>query len=124
MLRALIILGKFEWADTIEALESRFRSEAFDLLLSFGTSVIVLGWILAKPDLTAVNIHAASPQYPGRDSHHFAVYDESTQYGETLHWMTEHVDAGSIIDVELFDVPDDVRPIDLLDKVNEAAKGS
>jgi methionyl-tRNA formyltransferase len=112
---------QFECVDTIEVLESRFRRETFDLLLSHGTSVIVPGWILSKSGLTAVNVHAASPQYPGRDPHHFAVYDEATHYGATLHFMTERVDAGPIIDVELFDVPDGVRPIDLLDKANKAA---
>ena len=29
--------------------------------------MIVPGWILNKPNLIAVNIHAASLQYPGRD---------------------------------------------------------
>ena len=112
---------EFARADSLENLTERFESEEFDLLFSFGTSVIVPGWIIAKPGLTAVNLHSASPGYPGRDPHHFAVYDEATQYGATLHFMTASVDAGPIIDVELFNVPDDARPIDLLDKANEAA---
>jgi methionyl-tRNA formyltransferase len=111
----------FKCSDSRDALVDHFQTEKYDLLLSYATSVIVPGWILDKPNLIAVNIHAASPQYPGRDPHHFAVYDEATQYGATLHFMTESVDAGPIIDVELFDVPDGVRPIDLLDKANEAA---
>jgi methionyl-tRNA formyltransferase len=111
----------FKCADSSGALAHHFQTEEYDLLLSYATSVIVPGWILDKPNLIAVNIHAASPQYPGRDPHHFAVYDEATQYGATLHFMTESVDAGPIIDVELFDVPDGVRPIDLLDKGCEAA---
>ena len=111
----------FKCSDSRDALVDHFQTEKYDLLLSYGTSVIVPGWILAKPDLMAVNLHAASPQYPGRDPHHFAVYDEATQYGATIHFMTESVDAGPIIDVKLFNVPDGVRPIDLLDKANEAA---
>ena len=112
---------KFARADSIEGLTERFETEEFELLFSFGTSVIVPSWILAKPDMPAVNLHAASPQYPGRDPHHFAVYDEASQYGATIHFMTASVDAGPIIDVELFNVPDDARPVDLLDKANEAA---
>lgn len=112
---------EFASADSLEVLIKLFEIEEFDLLFSFGTSVIVPDSILSKPNLTAVNLHAASPQYPGRDPHHFAVYDEATQYGATLHFMTASVDAGPIIDVELFNVPDDARPIDLLDKANEAA---
>ena len=111
----------FSWADSLEILEGHFRSETINLMISFGTSVIVPGWILDKLDLTAVNIHAASPQYPGRDPHHFAVYDGVAQYGATLHFMTQNVDSGPIIDVELFDVPDDVCPIDLQEKSNKAA---
>ena len=107
--------------NSIDELVALFRQEKIDLLLSFGTGVIVPSWILEQPGLTALNLHAASPEYPGRDPHHFAVYDEATQYGATFHFMTASVDAGPIIDVELFNVPDDALPIDLLDKANEAA---
>ncbi|MBG30776.1 MAG: hypothetical protein CMI31_12355 [Opitutae bacterium] len=112
---------EFTRADSIECLTEHFETEEFDLLFSFGTSVIVPGWILAKPDMPAVNLHAASPQYPGRDPHHFAIYDGVPEYGATLHFMTPSVDSGPIIDVEIFDVPDGTRPVDLLDKANEAA---
>lgn len=106
--------------NSIDELVALFRQEKIDLLLSFATGVIVPSWILEQPGLTALNLHAASPEYPGRDPHHFAVYDEATQYGATLHFMAASVDAGPIIDVELFNVPDDALPIDLLDKANEA----
>jgi methionyl-tRNA formyltransferase len=107
--------------NSIDELVALFRQEKIDLLLSFATGVIVPSWILEQPGLTALNLHAASPEYPGRDPHHFAVYDEATQYGATFHFMTASVDAGPIIDVELFNVPDDALPIDLLDKANEGA---
>lgn len=112
---------EFASADSLEVLIKLFEIEEFDLLFSFGTSVIVPDSILSKPNLTAVNLHAASPQYPGRDPHHFAVYDGAFQYGATFHFMTASVDAGPIIDVELFHVPDGTRPIELRDKANEAA---
>lgn len=101
------------------ALERAFTMR-HDLLLSFGTGVIVPAWILEMTNLLAVNVHAASPQYPGRDPHHFAVYDGATQYGATMHYMTQSVDAGPIIDVEFFDVPTTVSPFALLDLANEA----
>ena len=107
--------------NSIDELVALFRQEKIDLLLSFATGVIVPSWILEQPGLTALNLHAASPEYPGRDPHHFAVYDEASQYGATLHFMTASVDAGPIIDVELFNVPDDACPVDLLDKANESA---
>lgn len=92
-----------------------------DLLLSFGTGIIVPERLLGLPGLLAFNVHAASPCYPGRDPHHFAVYDGVTQYGATLHYMTALVDAGQIVDVMLFDVPSEITPLRLLELANEAA---
>lgn len=91
------------------------------LLLSFGTSIIVPSPLLKQPGLLALNVHAASPDYPGRDPHHFAVYDGATKYGATAHFMTSKVDAGPIVDIELFDVPTDATPENLLDQANQAA---
>lgn len=105
--------------DNLDALEAAFSTRR-DLLLSFGTGVIVPTWILEKPELLALNVHAASPQYPGRDPHHFAIYDGATQYGATMHYMTKNVDAGPIVDVELFDVQPDSTPFDLLNAANKA----
>lgn len=107
--------------DELDALQSAFTTRQ-DLLLSFGTNVIVPEWILKKQGLIACNVHAASPQYPGRDPHHFAIYDQAKQYGATLHYMTHNVDAGSIIDVELFDVElRTTTPSGLLNLAKESA---
>ena len=92
-----------------------------DLLLSFGTGIIVPKNIIHLPNITALNIHAASPEYPGRDPHHFAAYLGARKYGATLHYMTDKVDAGPIVDVELFDIPKDASAAFLLEKANEAA---
>ena len=102
-----------------DALKNAFSTH-HDLLLSFGTSVIVPRWVLATPGLLALNVHAASPNYPGRDPHHFAVYDGVKQYGATIHYMTQSIDAGSITDVELFDVSPNVSPLSLLELANNA----
>jgi methionyl-tRNA formyltransferase len=91
------------------------------VLLSFGTSVIVPQGLISRCNGRAYNLHAASPFYPGRDPHHFAIYEEAARYGATLHVMTARVDDGPIIDVEWFDVPPDCRPGQLLDLANAAA---
>lgn len=91
------------------------------LILSFGTSVIVPKKYLLDAGVLAINIHAASPEFPGRDPHHFAVYQGVRRYGATIHFMTEDVDGGNIIDVEWFDVPPKTEPIELLSKANEKA---
>jgi methionyl-tRNA formyltransferase len=92
-----------------------------DLLLSFGTGVIVPSSILDNSSLLALNVHAASPQYPGRDPHHFAVYNGAAEYGATMHYMINAVDAGPIVDVELFSVLPGIPPCELLGLANEAA---
>src|SRR5262249_229160 len=57
-------------------------------LISHSTSVIVPASVLEVLQGRAVNIHAASPRYPGRDPHHFAIYDGAARYGATAHVMT------------------------------------
>lgn len=113
------IAFKVELINDLSALECSFV-QRHDLLLSFGTGVIVPKRILDLPGLVSLNVHAASPNYPGRDPHHFAVYDGVRQYGATMHYMTEHVDAGAIVDVELFDVPHGVSPSELMKLANDA----
>lgn len=104
----------------LEGLERSF-CDNYDLLLSFGKSVIVPRWILELEGLLAVNVHAASPHYPGRDPHHFAAYDGVNQYGAVMHYMAPTVDSGPIIDVELFDVPMDTSPSHLLELARKAS---
>lgn len=106
-------------AESKPALLEAFTSH-HDLLLSFGTSIIVPEAIVSVPYLLALNVHAASPLYPGRDPHHFAAYDGATEYGATMHYMTSAVDAGPIVDVELFSVRSETKPHELLNRANEA----
>jgi methionyl-tRNA formyltransferase len=90
-------------------------------LLSFSTSVIVPADVFEQFPGGAYNLHAASPQYPGRDPHHWAIYDGAREYGATLHVMSKRVDDGPIIDAELFTVAPDEKPMALLDRANAAA---
>ena len=110
--------AKIAKANDLDTLKSLFLRK-WDILFSFGTSIIVPKSILDTPNLISVNIHGASPKYPGRDSHHFAIYDEVSKYGATLHFMSEFVDEGPIIDVQFFNVDKNDKPIDLLLKSQE-----
>lgn len=91
------------------------------ILFAYATSVIVPPEILARYQGAAYNLHAASPEYPGRDPHHWAVYDRATRYGATLHLMTPKVDDGAIIDVAWFDVTAGATPRQLLMQADAAA---
>lgn len=89
-------------------------------LLSFGSGVIVPGSVLAKFSKPAYNLHAASPAFPGRDPHHHAIYRRAAEYGATLHVMTERVDDGPIIGMEIFPIMPGTTPAQLLAQANEA----
>lgn len=106
--------------NNIATIQEEFKRQP-ELLLSFGTSAIVPDSLLESPGLLAINVHPASPAYPGRDPHHFAVYDGATQYGATMHMMTRRVDDGAIVDLELFAVPAGATPALLLGMADDAA---
>lgn len=89
-------------------------------MLAFGTGVIVPKRILTRFSRPVYNLHAASPDFPGRDPHHHAIYRNTKRYGATLHVMTPRVDAGPIVGVEWFDVEPDATPAMLLAKANDA----
>jgi methionyl-tRNA formyltransferase len=90
-------------------------------LLSYGTSVIVPAGMIERFEGRAYNLHAASPEFPGRDPHHFAIYAGVNRYGATLHVMMPKVDEGQILNVEWFDVDKDETPYTLLERANQAA---
>jgi methionyl-tRNA formyltransferase len=68
------------------------------VFLNFDNGVIVPSQVLNLFDFPLYNFHSAPPEYPGRDPHHFAIYDDAPYFGATLHEMAESVDAGPIID--------------------------
>lgn len=100
-----------------EALQAAYGN----ILLSYGTSIIVPQEILNRYPGGAYNIHAGSPDYPGRDPHHWAVYEGAQRYGATAHVMTNRVDEGAIVDVEWFHVNPTTSPSQLLEQANTAA---
>lgn len=105
--------------DMKSLLEVPFDAETS--LISFGTSVIVPADLLASLTKPAYNLHAASPEFPGRDPHHFAIYRGAQSYGATLHLMTARVDDGTIVAVDTFAVESDATPDSLLVEANQAA---
>ena len=112
--------GMVRAVSNLTELRAAIAEQSWDLLLAFGTGDIVSTDILQTPALCAINVHAAPPSYPGRDPHHFAVYDGVSQYGATLHYMTAAVDQGPIVDAELFSVSVDASPQQLLALGNAA----
>lgn len=57
--------------------------------------------LLKKTRLGWLNLHpAALPERPGRYPTVEGVIEGDLQWGATLHWMTEHLDLGPIIDIK------------------------
>lgn len=73
-------------------------------LIAFVTNTIVPADVLSLIGHGAFNFHPGPPDYPGWAPVHFALYDQARQFGVTLHVMTEKVDAGPILDVDLFPI--------------------
>src|ERR1700760_1090680 len=77
-------------------------------LIAFSSPVIVPSLVLAALGYGAYNFHPGSPEYPGWAPAHFALYEGATEFGCTIHRMVERVDAGPIVEVETFDIPEDI----------------
>lgn len=82
-------------------------------LVAFVTPVIVPQAILARLGYGAFNFHPGPPRYPGWAPAHFALYEEAAEFGATAHVMVEQVDAGPIVDVEMFALPADISVLGL-----------
>jgi methionyl-tRNA formyltransferase len=75
-------------------------------LIAFATDVVVTADILAQLGYGAYNFHPGPPHFPGWRPAHFAIHHRATEFGATAHVMIERVDAGPIVGVELFRIPD------------------
>src|ERR1700726_1009853 len=98
-------------AAELAALDSGLLSRA--RLIAFVTAEIVPPIVLARLGYGAFNFHPGPPSYPGWAPAHFALYQGATEFGATAHVMVEQVDAGAIIDVELFPIPADISVLGL-----------
>jgi len=110
--KAVIAITKNDLSATIKAYSTEDEQPT---LISFATGVIVPESIINLLAGRAYNIHPASPEYPGRDPHHFAHFDQVQTYGATAHYMTSKVDAGQIIDVEECAVSQSATPQEYMD---------
>ena len=104
-------------AETVEQLEAACGKPTpgggLRRLIAFSTAVIVPAAVLRGLDGPSYNFHPGSPAYPGSHAASFAIYDGAEKFGATAHVMEEKVDCGPIVAVEWFDVPEDVRFLDL-----------
>lgn len=93
-----------------EILPSVVDELGLGVLIAFCTGEIVPPEALGLFD-HAFNFHGGPPEYPGRDPHHWAIWDGAAEFGVTVHRMTESVDAGPIVYVERFPIVDEPQAL-------------
>jgi methionyl-tRNA formyltransferase len=96
---ALAIASAHDLAGLAQVVEPGAR------LLSFCSSVIVPGALLQRLGCPAYNFHPGPPERPGRYPSVFALFEDATHFGITVHEMTTAVDAGPIVVTERFEIP-------------------
>ncbi|MED5395542.1 MAG: formyltransferase family protein [Pseudomonadota bacterium] len=82
-------------------------------LIAYCTSVIVPAAVIDAMSGPAYNFHPGPPTYPGARAASFAIYESVGRFGATAHVMLEKVDAGPIVGVDWFDVPEGIKFMDL-----------
>lgn len=84
-----------------------------ELILSFKSDLILSANILESANYGAINFHPAPPIYRGIGGYYYAIANRDSTFAATCHWMSEEIDAGKIIDVSDFRIPDDFDAADL-----------
>jgi methionyl-tRNA formyltransferase len=81
-------------------------------------------WLLPKSifntaKIMAINFHPATPDYPGSGSYSWAIYENSPEFGVTVHLMNEKFDNGKILAVYKFDIEKDSTLQNLINTAQE-----
>ncbi|HUQ32923.1 MAG TPA: GNAT family N-acetyltransferase [Pyrinomonadaceae bacterium] len=85
-------------SSTYPAFVERVRKIEPDLILVNSYSMLIRPEILALPPYGAINIHGALlPQYRGSNPTQWALINNESETGGTMHYMTADFDAGDII---------------------------
>jgi methionyl-tRNA formyltransferase len=89
----------------LPAAADELRKVAVDVIINIH-SVVVLPQDVREAALTgAFNLHPGPlPSYAGLNTASWAIYRGATQFGVTLHRMTEKIDAGPIVDQTSFPI--------------------
>src|SRR2546425_736385 len=85
-----------EWVKDPE-LAARIRAEGVDVLLNVHSLFLIQPEVLAAPRRGAYNMHPGPlPEYAGLNAVSWALYQNESKHGVTIHRMVPRVDAGPI----------------------------
>ena len=97
--KTTVILGNAQ-----EPIKQDIYDGAYDYIISYISPWIVPERALKKVKIAAINLHPGPPEYPGIGCTNFAVYNNESEFGITVHHMKARVDSGRIIAVERFPI--------------------
>ena len=92
-------------------------------IISFCSSLLVPIDCLKRVSYDAYNIHPGPPSYRGVNPQGFALYNNESVYGVTLHRMDSTVDSGEIVATSYFEIKKDTTRRDLAVKSYMEAAG-
>jgi len=89
-----------------------------DYIFHYKSYCILPQEFLNKASVAAINFHPSHPKYPGSGGINWALYNEDTETGVTVHYMNDKVDNGPIINVYRVPIEDEDDVGSLLEKVH------
>lgn len=102
------------------AMDGTLRAARVDVIALAGFMRVLTPWFVQQWDGRMVNIHPSLlPKYPGLDTHRRALEAGDTEHGCSVHWVSEGVDRGALIDQASVPVLPDDTPQSLELKVRE-----
>lgn len=95
-------------------------AQSIDLLLSVNYLFIVESNLINWPSKAAVNLHGSLlPKYRGRTPHVWAIINNESETGVTVHFITAGIDEGDIIDQVVIPIDTKDTGADILNKYIE-----
>ncbi|MEL7546059.1 MAG: phosphoribosylglycinamide formyltransferase [Pseudomonadota bacterium] len=93
------------------ALDTALQSAEIELIALAGFMRVLTPWFVEQWRDRLINIHPSLlPKYPGLHTHARAIEAGDAEAGCSVHWVTEEVDAGAIIDQARVPILDDDTP--------------
>jgi methionyl-tRNA formyltransferase len=87
-----------------------------DFIFSYRNYWLIPKKILDAAKIMAINFHPGTPRYPGSGSYSWALYDNSDEFGITVHLMNEKFDNGKIISFYKFKINSQTTLSQLIEK--------
>ena len=90
-----------------ETLPNDIEEWTGEYIFCFRSFFVLPTSLIEKASAAAINFHPGPPEYPGSGCVNFALYDNSKEYGVTVHLMNDKVDNGKIIECLRFLISND-----------------